>query len=323
MVVSRQDVEMAYRLILGRDPESERVIAEKVESNRSLGELRRVFLESPEFAEIASGLGLEGAPTGHKPLIWPPIDVEVTVPPPLLDRMIARIEREFVHLGETEPHWSVISEDRFKASGIKNFESEFFESGAGVVNDFQLAAARNGIRLDRYQRCFELGCGLGRSTIWLAKLFPFIIGADISATHLVLARRAMPHFGTKNVEFVHLNQIASLDSLDPYDVLFSIIVLQHNPPPLMARMLTSLLAQLRPGGVAYFQVPTYIRGYRFNAEEYLSKEQAPGVPEMHALPQPVLFELIAAAGCKLLELREDGAAGPAAVSNRVLAQKSG
>jgi SAM-dependent methyltransferase len=312
---------MAYRLILGREPENERVIEEKVDTNRTLSELRRVFLESPEFAEIAAGLGLEGAPTGHKPLIWPPIDVQVSVPPPLLDRMVARIEREFVHLGETEPHWSVISEDRYKANAIASSESAFFESGAGVVGDFRVAAARHGIRLDKYQRCFELGCGLGRSTVWLAKLFPFVVGADISSAHLALARGAMTHFRTGNVDLLHLNRIEALDRLDPYDVLFSIIVLQHNPPPLMARMLSSLLAQLRPGGVAYFQVPTYIRGYRFNAEDYLSKEQTPGVPEMHALPQAILFDLVAAAGCSLVEIREDDAAGPSAVSNRVLLRK--
>ena len=322
-MVSRQDVEMAYRLILGREPENERVIAEKVDSNRSLAELRRVFLESPEFAEISATPPLEGATSGHKALIWPPTEVEVNVPPALLERMVERIEREFVHMGETEPHWSVISEDRFKADAITGTESEFFESGAGVVGDFRLAAARYGLDLTRYQRCFELGCGLGRSTIWLAKLFPAVVGADISAVHLGHAQGAMSRFGVRNAEFVHLNRIAALDGLEPFDVLFSIIVFQHNPPPLMARMLSTLLAKLRPGGLAYFQIPTYIRGYRFRADEYLANEQPPGVPEMHALPQAVLFDFVAAAGCRLVEVREDGAAGTAAISNRILIRKLG
>lgn len=311
---------MAYRLILGREPESERVIAEKVETNHTLADLRRVFLESPEFAEIAGTLEVGGV-SGHKPLIWPPIEVEVDVAPPLLERMVARIEREFVHMGETEPHWSVLSEDRFKADSIINTETAFFESGAGVVADFRLAAARYGLDLTRHQKCFELGCGLGRSTIWLAKMFPTVMGADISAVHLRHAQAAMARFGVRNAAFLHLNRIAVLDALDQFDVLFSIIVFQHNPPPLMVRMLRTLLAKLRPGGLAYFQIPTYIQGYRFKAEDYLSEEQPMGVPEMHAVPQAVLFELVAAAGCRLVEIREDGAAGAAAISNRLLVKK--
>ena len=313
---------MAYRLILGREPENERVIAEKVETNQSLAELRRVFLDSPEFAELMGDRAVDEATAGHKPLIWPPTEVEVNVPPPLLDRMVERIEREFVHMGETEPHWSVISEDRFKSDAITATESAFFESGAGVVGDFRVAAARYGLHLSRYQRCFELGCGLGRSTIWLAKMFPTVVGADISSVHLDHAQGAMSRFGVRNAAFVHLNRIAVLDGLDPFDVLFSIIVFQHNPPPLMARTLSTLLAKLRPGGLAYFQIPTYILGYSFDAEKYLATAQAPGVPEMHALPQSVLFGIAAQHGCEVLEVREDGAAGLTAVSNRVLLRKA-
>jgi hypothetical protein len=79
--------------------------------------------------------------------------------------------------------------------------------------------------------------------------------------------------------------------------------------------------KLQPGGLAYFQVPTYAVGYNFVLPAYLVTRQPPGHPEMHVLPQPVLFKLISECDCRLVELREDGAAGPRAVSNRVLVQK--
>ena len=47
--------------------------------------------------------------------------------------------------------------------------------------------------------------------------------------------------------------------------------------------------------------------------------------EMHYFPQAALFDLIAAQGCRVLEMREDDAIGLSviAVSNTVLLQKSG
>ena len=46
-----------------------------------------------------------------------------------------------------------------------------------------------------------------------------------------------------------------------YDVFFSTIVLQHNPPPLIAYILRQVLTQLNAGGVAFFKVQTYGLGY--------------------------------------------------------------
>ncbi len=44
--------------------------------------------------------------------------------------------------------------------------------------------------------------------------------------------------------------------------------------------------------------------------------------EMNAIPQRDLFALIAAQGCRVLEVREDDAAGPLFVSQRFLVQKA-
>jgi hypothetical protein len=106
------------------------------------------------------------------------------------------------------------------------------------------------------------------------------------------------------------------------DVIYSIITLQHNPPPVMTWMLSSLLSRLRIGGVAYVQIPTYKNGYLFEAERYLSSEP-PDTLEMHYLPQPDIFRLIADANCVCLEVREDGmvADEDKSLSNTFLVQK--
>ncbi|MBV9703532.1 MAG: class I SAM-dependent methyltransferase, partial [Methylobacteriaceae bacterium] len=128
-------------------------------------------------------------------------------------------------------------------------------------------------------------------------------------------------FGKNNVTLRHVNSVRLFEAETPFDAFFSIIVLQHNPPPLISFILRTVLARLRPGGIAYFQMPTYIVGYKFEVELYLSNRQPPGVPEMHVVPQHMLFKLINDCDCRLLEIREDPAAGLRAVSSRVFVQK--
>ena len=95
------------------------------------------------------------------------------------------------------------------------------------------------------------------------------------------------------------------------------IVLQHNPPPVIELTLARLLHCLKPGGVAVFQLPTHIPGYRFVVAEYLQALRAgqhQGM-EMHMLPQTRVFEVIDAAGCQPCEVISDEAAGPVYTSH--------
>lgn len=256
-----------------------------------------------------------------KPLTCPPIRVDTVVGPEQFRQMVERVERNFRHMGETEPHWSVLSADKFLASNIEQTEKEFFDSGKNPVVQFQAAAARAGIDLGSLHTCLELGCGLGRITIWLAQQFRHVIGADISAPHLRMASEIATRFGRSNISFLNVSDLSRLRTCPEYDAFFSLIVLQHNPPPIIHHMLTTILGRLRVGGVAYFQVPTYRLGYSFDAERYLATPLKLGVPEMHVIPQPELHALISDAGCRILEMREDSSAGGDHISSRLFLRK--
>jgi SAM-dependent methyltransferase len=321
LMVSETDVIMAYRLIMGREPENQKVVAGQARHHKTLNDLRAAFMTSPEFLARLEMPIASRADAGVKPLNWPPAKVDVRVPPDILERMVKRVEGEFLYLGAREPHWSVLTEERFKSENISQNESDFFESGEFPVADLRVAAARVQLDLSPFQSCFELGCGLGRSTMWLARQFAQVIGGDISTVHLDHARTAAARFGLSNITFAHLNEIRRYQELPNFDVFFSIIVLQHNPPPLMAYILETVLNKLTSGGIAYFQIPTYIINYNFSATEYLASEHPVGDVEVHAMPQTALLEIIEAAGCKVLEIREDGAVGARAISNRLLVQK--
>ena len=100
---------------------------------------------------------------------------------------------------------------------------------------------------------------------------------------------------------------AGLDPLQvgPYDLWYSRIVLQHNPPPLIDRFLREGLDGLAPLGIAVFQLPTYAVNYRFSTAQYLASVDSQPEIEMHCLPQSTLLQIIADTGCRLREIRED------------------
>jgi SAM-dependent methyltransferase len=229
----------------------------------------------------------------------PPIRVDLSITHEQLDAMVARVERSFRHLGETEPHWSVLAAEKYKTANIMTIpwvEAEFWDSGRIDVEDLVETVTRCGLNFAEYESCFELGCGVGRVTIWLAQRFRKVVAADISRSHLKIAEGTLKRFQRGNVSFSPMSSPSILD-VDNFDVFFSILTLQHNPPPVIRLLLITALQKLRPGGVAYFQLPTYRLGYSFDVEKYLTQEvNIGGPPEMHVLPQPELLEAIEITG---------------------------
>jgi SAM-dependent methyltransferase len=236
--------------------------------------------------------------------------------------MIAGVEGTFQRLGEVDPYWAVLTDDRFKSEHIEKTRGEFYATGANGIQTVFRSLERNGGIANLKATCFELGCGVGRSTIYLAEKFARVIAADVSLPHLAVTRQAAQLYGRSNIETHHVGKISELDALPEFDFFFTVIVLQHNPPPVIAMLLRKLLSKLKPGGMAYFQVPTYIPGYKFNVESYLARPVS-GI-EVHCLPQKKLFRILEQTGCELLEFREDTAAGgdkSTILSNTVIARR--
>jgi SAM-dependent methyltransferase len=256
------------------------------------------------------------------PMAVPERKVQTQVSEDELDRLLGRIEKEFVFMGENEPYWSVLTAEQYKIGNLsQQNEEEFFLSGRLMVGEMEMAARRNGVELPKSGVCFELGCGVGRTTVWLADTFQHVVAADVSGPHLAIPRRAAADRGKYNINFLQVNSRTVFENLPEFDAFLSIIVLQHNPPPLIAFMLGQIFKKLRPGGIAYFQILTYGLDYEFTLDEYLEKKVPPGTPELHVLPQRELFRLMEQADCELVEIREDRAAGRELVSNRLLIRK--
>lgn len=319
-MISRDEVVLAYRLLLGRAPESEAVVAHYAAELKDLDALRGLFLNSTEFR---AGFERALAPRPPRPVFnGPPMEVELAAAPDKLAALFAKVGAQWQHLGETEPHWSVLTNDVYFQEHFQMNRAAFYASGETEMRSFDAALARAGIACGPLQRCIELGCGVGRVTAPLARRFAEVVAVDVSAAHLRVAADHLRDEAAANVRIGHLASIEDVAALGAYDVLYSRIVLQHNPPPVMVRLLDDLLARLRPGGIALFQVPTYRAGYRFRIDEYLALENATTM-EMHYLPQPALLDLVARQACRILEIREDDSIGisATAISNTLLVQK--
>ena len=181
---------------------------------------------------------------------------------------------------------------------------------------------RHGFRPKQFPRLLEYGCGVGRVTAYLAHVFDSVCACDISHSHLRQAERTVGKTGATNVSF-RLVSLPEFGMHDPFDLWFSRIVLQHNPPPVIAMILQRALTRLNPGGVAVFQVPTYAVNYRFRLDEYLGGASGNGGIEMHVLPQRVIFEIARETCCIPLEIREDASTGHSNpwLSNNIVLQK--
>lgn len=312
-MVSRSDVVTAYRIFLDREPEDEQVI-EGYMGLPSTDELFKAFINSEEFRERIPPL--------RRRENWQPMDLQLASTPQQLQAMIDHVQESWTRLGTDEPYWSVLVAPEYRRESIEQTRDEFYASGEYDLARLSGFAGRCGIDLSSFRTCFELGCGVGRITRWLAGQFEHVQAADISAAHLALARDMLAQTQVNNVSLIHVTGLERLHEIRDYDVFFSVIVLQHNPPPVMAHILRTVLGNLNAGGIGFFQIPTYHLGYSFNPAAYLANLDADRGMEMHVLPQEAVMDIVYGAGCKVLEVREDESTGDAdGLSNTFLVQK--
>jgi hypothetical protein len=144
-----------------------------------------------------------------------------------------------------------------------------------------------------------------------AKVFGSVIAVDISPGNMKLCQEKMRQCGKTNVEYILLQSPEETAKLPPCDLFYSTIVLQHNPPPVIYYFLDQILGKIRKSGIAFFQVPTHHPGYSFDMSklaEYLAAPPSHGM-ELHCLPMPAVFSLLAKHGLKPVEVLMDGATG--------------
>ena len=317
--LTEEDVVEGYRVFLERAPESAEVIAHHRAAHPHRGSFFNALMQSPEFNRRVSGLAVRHALHGQ--LTAPVAAIQHDAPPETMDRMIARIREQWTHLGEVDPHWSVITAEKFRADQMGNPENLalFRASGEREAGLIDLFGARTGVP-HHGGVCIELGCGVGRVTRRLADRFDRVVALDISPGNLALCDAYMAEEGVTNVETRLMRGLEDFDDLPEAYFFFSVITLQHNPPPIQKLILRKIFQRLRPGGLCLFQALGEAAGYSFEAESYLSG-LAPEM-EMHVLPRAVILAEMRAQGLWPLDVVADAHTGDIIGSVTVYGQKA-
>ncbi len=103
-------------------------------------------------------------------------------------------------------------------------------------------------------RILDAGCGTGVGTEYLVHLNPAaqVVGIDLSAGALAVARERCRRSGADRVEFHHLSLYDAVQLPGEFDLINCVGVLHHLPDPI--RGIQSLAAKLAPGGLMHIFV---------------------------------------------------------------------
>ena len=217
-------------------------------------------------------------------------------------------KKTWTQLGSSEPYWSVLTDKKYLQENInrQSREKEFYETGRKSCQAVIKTLIRNNVIREpedaKHLEITEIGCGTGRVTKHLAQAFGKVTAVDISPGNIEIASSVLQN--EKNVSFCLYRGIEDYMELPKSDVVYSIMVLQHNIPSVIEYMLNAMFQSIKEGGTIYFQVPTYKEAYEFKFDEYM-KDLCIGKMEMHLLVQKRIFELAYENGCIPMEVWQD------------------
>lgn len=170
-------------------------------------------------------------------------------------------DTQWERFGREDPYFGVWSNEQFHGRELDaERRARFFASGEEPV-----AAMLSRVGgADRRSRQAAGGPRL-RLRGWpspdpLARRAPRAVGVDISVSMLAEARRNVDEAGLEGVDLL---EAEDLDRLGPeFDLVHSVIVLQHVPVREGERIVGALAGLLRPGGAGAIQLPIAARPFQ-------------------------------------------------------------
>lgn len=165
--------------------------------------------------------------------------------------------------------WAILTDPT--REGNRWTPEEFFATGQGEIDSLMARIDKIQHKLSR-GRALDFGCGLGRLTQALCRYFQECHGVDIAASMVEGARR-FNRFGDRCHYHVNTNPDLRIFPDNHFDLVYTVVVLQHMQPRYIRLYIREFLRILRPGGLAAFQIPT--------------GEAVPELPESPVLDRPL------------------------------------
>ncbi len=163
-------------------------------------------------------------------------------------------------IADAHPFFGVLADERFRDDQMTAEDVEvFYEWGRADVETAVAPYVRLTGSTFAPDRALDFGCGVGRMTFAMRSYARNVVGVDVSARMLEVAREQAFVRNITNVEF------RSTLPTEPVDWVNSTIVFQHIPPPRGQAILEQLVEVLNPGGWLSVQL-TFFRDVRHLGE---------------------------------------------------------
>ena len=152
---------------------------------------------------------------------------------------------QWERFGQLDPFYGVLSADEYRRENLtREVRDRFYETGEEYATSLFAELGEW-----RPPRVLDFGCGVGRVLIPLARRSDSAVGVDVSPSALQLARQACLERRVTNV------QLLQAIPERPFDLVHSVLVLQHIPTQVGYKIFATLVDRLAPGGVGAIQLP--------------------------------------------------------------------
>lgn len=187
---------------------------------------------------------------------------------------LMELKKNWDAFGRTDPLWAIMTQPGKTANRWD--PGEFFRTGEGQIRGLMHEIAARGIEVRR-GRALDFGCGVGRLTQALGDHFREVDGVDISPA-MVERARAFNRHGERCRYHANDRDDLALFPDDTFDLVYSIIVLQHMLPRYALGYIGEFVRVLAPGGLAVFHVPGAVAPAPPKPKAPPSASSAPSAP---------------------------------------------